>query len=69
MILLSANADMLPIITDSPAESPCDHVGYDDSLVRSSDIMCSLGDPTKATQVLDWRPTLKFHHSVDLCSS
>src|SRR5258707_13785339 len=29
-----------------------DHVDYDSSLVRSSDILCSLGDPSKAAQVL-----------------
>jgi len=27
-----------------------DHVDYDSSLVRSSEIMCSLGDPSKAAQ-------------------
>lgn len=41
-----------------------DHVDYDSSLVRSSDIMCSLGDPTKAAQVLDWRPTVKLPEIV-----
>src|SRR5262249_14874758 len=41
-----------------------DHVDYDPSLVRSSDIMCSLGDPTKAAQVLCWRPTVKFPEIV-----
>jgi GDPmannose 4,6-dehydratase len=37
-----------------------DHVDYDSSLVRSSEIMCSLGDPSKAAQVLHWRPTVKL---------
>ena len=41
-----------------------DHVDYDSSLVRSSDIMYSLGDPTKAAQVLDWRPTVKLPEIV-----
>jgi GDPmannose 4,6-dehydratase len=41
-----------------------DHVDYDASLVRSSDIMCSLGDPAKAAQVLDWRPTVKWPEIV-----
>jgi GDPmannose 4,6-dehydratase len=41
-----------------------DHVDYDASLARSSDIMCSLGDPTKAAQGLDWRPTVKFAEIV-----
>jgi len=41
-----------------------DHVDYDALLVRPSDIMCSLGDPTKAAQVLDWRPTLKLPEIV-----
>jgi GDPmannose 4,6-dehydratase len=41
-----------------------DHVDYDSSLVRSSDIMCSLGDPTKAAQMLDWRPTVKLPEIV-----
>jgi GDPmannose 4,6-dehydratase len=41
-----------------------DHVDYDSSLVRSSDIMCSLGDPSKAAQVLDWRPTVKLPEIV-----
>ncbi|MBV8451540.1 MAG: GDP-mannose 4,6-dehydratase, partial [Deltaproteobacteria bacterium] len=41
-----------------------DHVDYDTSLLRSSDIMCSLGDPSKAAQVLDWRPTVKLPEIV-----
>ena len=41
-----------------------DHVDYDSSLVRSSEIMCSLGDPSKATQVLDWRSTIKLPEIV-----
>jgi GDPmannose 4,6-dehydratase len=41
-----------------------DHVDYDSSLVRPSDIMRSLGDPTKAAQVLDWRPTVKLPEIV-----
>jgi GDPmannose 4,6-dehydratase len=41
-----------------------DHVDYDPSLVRPSDIMYSLGDPTKAEQVLDWRPTVKIPEIV-----
>jgi len=41
-----------------------DHVDYDASLVRSSEIMCSLGDPSKAAQVLDWRATVKLPEIV-----
>jgi len=41
-----------------------DHVDYDSSLVRSSDIMYSLGDPTKAAHMLDWRPTVKLPEIV-----
>jgi GDPmannose 4,6-dehydratase len=41
-----------------------DHVDYDPSLVRSSDIMHSLGDPTKAEQVLEWRATVKLPEIV-----
>jgi GDPmannose 4,6-dehydratase len=41
-----------------------DHVDYDPSLVRSSDIMYSLGDPKKAAQMLDWRPTVKMPEIV-----
>jgi GDPmannose 4,6-dehydratase len=41
-----------------------DHIDYDPSLVRSSDIMYSLGDPTKAAQMLDWRPTVKMPEIV-----
>jgi GDPmannose 4,6-dehydratase len=37
-----------------------DHVDYDSSLARSSDIMCSLGDPSKAAQILHWCPTIKL---------
>jgi GDP-D-mannose dehydratase len=40
-----------------------DHVDYDCSLVRPNDIMCSLGDPTKAAQLLDWCPTIKWPES------
>jgi GDPmannose 4,6-dehydratase len=41
-----------------------DRVDYDSSLTRPSDIMCSFGDPTKAAQVLDWRPTVKLPEIV-----
>jgi GDPmannose 4,6-dehydratase len=41
-----------------------DHVDYDASLVRSSDIMYSLGDHTKAAQVLGWHPTVKLSEIV-----
>jgi GDPmannose 4,6-dehydratase len=37
-----------------------DHVDYDPCLVRSSDIVYSLGDPTKAAQKLGWRSTVKM---------
>jgi GDPmannose 4,6-dehydratase len=40
------------------------HVDYDSSLARSSDIMCSLGDPTKAAQILHWRSTVKLPEIV-----
>jgi GDPmannose 4,6-dehydratase len=41
-----------------------EYVDYDPLLVRPSDIMFSLGDATKAAQVLDWRPTLKLPEIV-----
>jgi GDPmannose 4,6-dehydratase len=41
-----------------------DHVDYNSSLVRSSEIMCSLGDPSKAAQILDWRSTVKLPEIV-----
>jgi GDPmannose 4,6-dehydratase len=41
-----------------------DHVDYDSSLVRSSEIMCSLGDPSKAAQMLHWRPTVNLPEIV-----
>jgi GDPmannose 4,6-dehydratase len=37
-----------------------DHVDYDSSLARSSDIMCSLGEASKAAKILHWRPTVKL---------
>ena len=42
-----------------------DHVDYDSSLVRSSDIMYSLGDPTKVAHVLDWRCSVKLPEIVE----
>jgi GDPmannose 4,6-dehydratase len=42
-----------------------DHVEYDASLVRSSDIMYSLGDPTKVAQMLDWHSTVKLPAIVE----
>ena len=42
-----------------------DHVDYDSSLVRASDIMYSLGDPTKVEQVLDWHSTVKLPELVE----
>jgi GDPmannose 4,6-dehydratase len=41
-----------------------DHVDYDSSLARSSEIMCSLDDPSKAAQILDWRSTVKLPEIV-----
>jgi GDPmannose 4,6-dehydratase len=41
-----------------------DHVDYDPSLVRSSDIMYSVADPTKAAQILGWRPTVRMPEIV-----
>ncbi len=41
-----------------------DHVDYDASLKRPSDIACSLGDPAKAAQVLNWRPKTAFAEIV-----
>jgi GDPmannose 4,6-dehydratase len=41
-----------------------DNVDYDASLARPSDIVYSLGDPTKAAQVLNWRPTVSFAEIV-----
>jgi GDPmannose 4,6-dehydratase len=40
------------------------HVDHDPSLVRPSDIPFSLGDPAKASRVLDWRPTVTFPEIV-----
>jgi GDPmannose 4,6-dehydratase len=39
-----------------------DHVDHDSSLVRSSEIMYSLGDPSKA--VLHWSSTVKLPEIV-----
>src|SRR5262245_351414 len=33
-------------------------------LARSSDIMCSLGDPSKVAKILHWRPTIKLPEIV-----
>src|SRR5204862_8222872 len=41
-----------------------DHIDYDPALVRSSDIMYSLGDPSNAAEALDWRPTVKLSEIV-----
>jgi GDPmannose 4,6-dehydratase len=41
-----------------------DHVEHDPTLARPSDILCSLGDPAKAAEMLDWRPTVKFAEIV-----
>ena len=40
------------------------HVDHDPSLVRASDIMYSVGDPTKAVKVLGWRPRVKMTEIV-----
>jgi len=37
-----------------------EHVEYDDSLRRPTDIRYSRGDPSKAAQQLGWRPTVGF---------
>jgi GDPmannose 4,6-dehydratase len=42
-----------------------DHVDYDSSLVRSSDIMYSLGDPKRVARVLDWRSAVKLPEIVE----
>jgi GDPmannose 4,6-dehydratase len=41
-----------------------DHVDYDSSLVRPSEIMYSLGDASKAAQMLHWKSTLKLSEIV-----
>jgi GDPmannose 4,6-dehydratase len=41
-----------------------DHVDYDCSLLRSSDIKYSLGDPAKVGQVLDWHSSVKMPEVV-----
>jgi GDPmannose 4,6-dehydratase len=41
-----------------------DYVDYDSSLTRSSDIMHSLGDPSKAAEVLHWRSSVKLSEIV-----
>jgi GDPmannose 4,6-dehydratase len=42
-----------------------DHVDFDSSLVRPSDIMYSLGDPTKVAQTLNWHSTVKLSEIVE----
>jgi GDPmannose 4,6-dehydratase len=41
-----------------------DYVDYDSSLTRSNDIMHSLGDPSKAAEVLHWRSSVKLSEIV-----
>jgi GDPmannose 4,6-dehydratase len=41
-----------------------DHVDRDPALARPSDILCSLGDPSKAAKELGWRPTVPFAEIV-----
>jgi GDPmannose 4,6-dehydratase len=41
-----------------------DHVEHDPALTRPSEILCSLGDATKAAKVLGWRPTVAFPEIV-----
>jgi len=41
-----------------------DHVDYDSSLVRSGEIMCSLGDRSKALHILHWHSIVKLPEIV-----
>jgi GDPmannose 4,6-dehydratase len=41
-----------------------DHVDIDQSLMRPSDIACSLGDASKVARMLDWRPRVGFSEIV-----
>jgi GDPmannose 4,6-dehydratase len=41
-----------------------DHVDFDAGLQRPSDISHSLGDPSKAAAVLDWRPRVDFKEII-----
>ena len=41
-----------------------DYVDHDSSLQRPSDIACSLGDPSKAQKLLNWRPKVKFSEII-----
>jgi GDPmannose 4,6-dehydratase len=41
-----------------------DHVDFDASLTRPSDISCSLGDASKAAKLLGWRPSVGFEEIV-----
>jgi GDPmannose 4,6-dehydratase len=41
-----------------------DHVDFDPALARPSDISCSLGDASKASKRLGWRPVVGFEDIV-----
>jgi GDPmannose 4,6-dehydratase len=41
-----------------------DHIDHDPSLIRSSEITYSLGDPTKAAKVLNWHSAVKMPEIV-----
>ncbi len=43
-----------------------DHVDIDPSLFRPSEILHSVGDPTKAARVLGWTPSLNFSQMIQL---
>ena len=43
---------------------PNKYVEIDPRLMRPHEVPCLLGDPTKAKQILGWKPKIKFK---DLC--
>jgi GDPmannose 4,6-dehydratase len=43
-----------------------EHVEYDSTLLRPTDIMTSYADPSKASKILNWKAEIKMHDVVKL---
>ena len=56
--------ELCEVAFDAAGLSHRDHVAHDPALLRPADVDVLLGDPSKAVDILGWKPTMTFHEIV-----
>lgn len=56
--------ELCEVAFDAAGLSHRDHVAHDPALLRPADVDVLLGDPSKAVDILGWKPTMIFHEIV-----